>query len=552
MAQFDRIPLGAGLRMAFHPTLLTASLALNLFGVALPIFTLQIYDRVIPNSAGDTLNLLVLLLVAVLLGEGLMRAARNALAGWAGARFEHAVGCAAIARLLHGSYGAVLRDTAGTQLERLGAVDRLRDFYANQGATIFVDLPFALLFAALIWVVGGPVVWVVAGVFVAFAIVALFVGALLRRAVAERTSSDDRRTSFMIETLTGITTIKALTMERQMMRRYERLMDRAAAGAHRVTDLSSLSQTLGTLFSNLAVVAVLGVGALRVLDGDMTVGQLACCSLLAGRTLQPLMRAMGIWTSYQSVRVARSRLADLAALPLEPAGQAGDSLRVTAGAVEMRGVSFGYEGGKPLLKDANLTIAAGECVALVAANGSGRSTVLSLLAGLLRPNAGTILYDGVALGAGDARPGPAEIGLLPRLGVVFRGRIIDNLTMFRRGPIVDAALDLSARLGLDRFVAAQPQGYETEIGDAETLPGGVRQRVAIIRALADKPRIVLFDESNSGLDHESNQLLLQMLRDYKGSCTIVLVSYQPSVQRLADRVVELQDGRFVERAPEGE
>jgi ATP-binding cassette subfamily C protein LapB len=413
MAQFDRIPLGAGLRMAFHPTLLTASLALNLFGVALPIFTLQIYDRVIPNSADDTLNLLVLLLVAVLVGEGLMRAARNVLAGWAGARFEHAVGCAAIARLLHGSYGAVLRETAGTQLERLGAVDRLRDFYANHGATIFVDLPFALLFAALIRVVGGPVVWVVAGVFVAFAIVALFVGALLRRAVAERTSSDDRRTSFMIETLTGITTIKALTMERQMMRRYERLMDRAAAGAHRVTDLSSLSQTLGTLFSNLAVVAVLGVGALRVLDGDMTVGQLACCSLLAGRTLQPLMRAMGIWTSYQSVRVARSRLADLAALPLEPAGQAGDSLRVTAGAVEMRGVSFGYEGGKPLLKDANLTIAAGECVALVAANGSGRSTVLSLLAGLLRPNAGTILYDGVALGAGRWRRAAGACGNRP-------------------------------------------------------------------------------------------------------------------------------------------
>ncbi|MFN8724992.1 MAG: peptidase domain-containing ABC transporter [Rhodospirillales bacterium] len=547
MAQFDRIPMGAGLGMALNPTLLVASLALNLFGVALPIFTLQIYDRVIPNAASDTLALLVLLLATILVGEGILRGARNMLTSWAGARFEHAVGCAAIGRLLNAEYVAVSRDSAGTQLERLGAVDRLREFYANQGATIFVDLPFALIFAGLIWVIGGSLVWVVAAVFAAFAVAALGVAGFLRSAIAARAQSDDRRISFMIEVLTGVTTVKALTMERQMMRRYERLMDQAAAGAHRVTNLSSLSQTLGMLFSNLAVVAVLGYGALQVIDGDLTVGQLACCSLLAGRTLQPLMRAMGIWTNYQSIRNARARLQALAEMPQEPVAGEARAVRVAAGAIELRGVDFGYGPGRTILKDADLSIKAGECVAIVGTNGTGRSTVLSLLAGLVRPQAGTIAYDGAVLKADDARPGPAEIGILPRHGVVFQGRLIDNLTMFRRGPIVDAALDVSARLGLDAFVAAQPQGYETELGDPEALPGGVRQRIAIVRALADAPRIVLFDESNNSLDHDSNDRLLQMLRELKGRSTLVLVSYQPSVLRIADRVLELRDGRFHER-----
>ncbi len=547
MAKFDRIPVGAGLRMALDPTLLLASLALNVLGTALPIFTLQVYDRVIPNAAADTLVLLVVLLATVLVGEGIMRATRNALAGWAGARYEHAAGCSAIQRLIEGDFSAVQRDSPGMHLERLGAVDRLREFYANQGATIFVDLPFALVFAGLIWVIGGPLVWVTVAVFAAFAIAALAVGGRLRDAIGERARSDDRRTSFMIEVLTGITTVKALTMERQMMRRYERLMDTAAAGAHRVTNLSNLSQTLGSLFSNLAVVAVLAYGATLVLAGDMTVGQLACCSLLAGRTLQPLMRAMGIWTNFQGIRIARERLKALADIPFEPGRGKTGGPRLDRGEIELRNVDFAYPGGKNILHGANLKVAAGECVAIVADNGSGRSTVLSMLAGLVRPKAGAILYDGQALGAGHPRPGPTEIGLLPRQGTVFHGSLIDNLTMFRRGPIVDAALDLSARLGLDRYVAAQPQGYETEIGESETLPGGVRQRIAIVRALADEPRVVLFDEGNNGLDHDSNDRLLELLRDIKGNSTLVLVSYQPSVLRLADRVYELRDGRFHER-----
>lgn len=536
--------------LLYNPTLVICSIVLNLLTVALPIFTLQVYDRVLPNAATDTLLLLTILLFIILFGEAALRAMRSLLAGWAGGRFEHSAGCAGVAQLLGADLRAAEADTIGTQLERLGTIDRLREFYANQGAIIVIDLPFALLFAAIIWMVGGPLAWVTVAVFVAFVVAAAVIGRALQDAVDARNDSDKRRTSFMVEILSGITTIKAMTMERLMMRRYERLMDNATSAAHHVTYLSALSQALGTFFSNLATVAVLTYGALLVLDHQMTIGQLACCSLLAGRVMQPLLRAMGIWSNFQTVRLAQNQLDRLYRLPQEPGGLSGPAEPVVqAGQIEFRAVSFEDDNRRLVLDRANLSIRAGETVAITVPDGGARSAVLALMSGLLRPMDGQVLYDGAALLPADPRPGPDEIGLLPRHATVFQGSLIDNLTMFRRGSTVDTALQLAERLGLDRYIASLANGYDTMIsgGQTETLPGGVRQRIAIIRALVDQPRIVLFDESNNGLDRNSNERLLQLLTDMKGKATIVLMSYQPSVLRLADRMFELRDGVFMER-----
>jgi ATP-binding cassette subfamily C protein LapB len=551
MAQMPatRNTAGSSRRLLLDPTLIACSVLLNLMAVALPIYTLQVYDRVLPNAANDTLLLLTILLLTVLFGEGAMRAIRSALSTWAGARFEHGAGCAGIAQLLGADIRASGKDTTGTHLERLGAIDRLREFYANQGAIIVIDLPFALLFTVIIWIIGGPLAWLTVLVFVVFAIAAAIIGRVLHEAIDARTDSDRRRTSFMIEILSGITTIKAMTMERLMMRRYERLMDNASANAFRVTYLSALSQALGTFFSNLAIVAILIYGSLLVLNHEMTVGQLACCSLLAGRVMQPLLRAMGIWSNFQAIRLAERQLAQLHAMPQEPGGLQRPTRIVTEGRIEFRDVSVDDGIGQPLLDHANLTIHAGETVALVGSDSGDRSAILSLIAGLQRPTGGQIIYDGKALKDSEPRPGPDEIGLLPRLATVFQGSMIDNLTMFRRGAVVDTALQLAERLALDSYIATLANGYETTVsgGQTETLPGGVRQRIAIIRALVEQPRVILFDESNNGFDRNSNERLIRMLADMKGKATIILVSYQPSVLRLADRVFELRDGKLIER-----
>lgn len=543
----------AGAGAVLHPTLILCSVLLNLLAVALPIFTLQVYDRVLPNAAQDTLLLLTVLLVTVLVGEGVMRGIRSALAGWAGARYEHGTGCAGIERLLGADYRAAGAETTGTHLERLSAIDRLREFYANQGPIILIDLPFALLFTFIIWTVAGPLAWVTALVFAGFALVAALTGRILHKAMDDRAESDKRRTSFMIEVLSSITTIKALTMEPLMMRRYERLMDGASTAAFRVTYLSSMSQALGSFFSNLAIVVVMVYGSLLVIDAEMTVGQLACSSLLAGRVMQPLLRAMGIWSNFQSIRLAEDQIKKLQRMPQEPGGLQRQAGVVTDGRIELRDVSLDHGAGQPLLDHVSLCISAGETIGIVGADTSNRNAILLLIAGLLRPTGGEILYDGTVLKPTDARPGPNEIALLPRTATVFQGSLIDNLTMFRRGPAADAALRLAERLGLDSYIATLANGYETQVngGQTETLPGGVRQRIAIIRALVETPRIILFEEANNGLDRHSNDQLLGLLRELKGRSTIILVSYQPSILRLADRMFELHDGKLIERPPLG-
>ena len=544
-------PLRHGLRLVLDPPILAATTVINLLQLALPAVLLQVYDRIIPNQSLDTLTLLVIALGLVFVLDAVMRSARAALAGWAGAHYEFAIGAAAVARLLRADPRAAEADSVGVNLDRLSAIDQLRDFYANQGATVLVDLPFVVVSLLLVWLIAGPLVLVPLVLLLAFAAAALAAGRLLRDALAVRGQTDDRRTSFLIELLTGIHTVKAMAMETLMVRRYERLMNGAAQEVHRTAWLSGLAQNLGVAFTQITAVAVAAFGSLLVLQESLSVGGLAACTMLAGRALQPMLRAMGIWTHFQAIRVAHSRLQALFALAPEP-GLGGRAIAVAHGAIRLEDLHFSYDGRRKVLAGAALDVRAGECVGISGGNGSGKSTLLALIGGLRAPDRGAIYLDGEDLAGADRRFLAGAVGYLPQHCQLFHGTILDNLVMFRGRAFVDEALRLAGELGLDEYVARMPQGYETVIDSSahDQLPGGVRQRVAVIRALVRKPRIVLFDEANTALDMESDLKLKALLRRLKGGTTLVLVSYRPSLLDLADRRFELADGLLVPRVAE--
>ena len=528
------------------PTVLAASLAINILGLALPIIILQVYDRVIPNQSRDTFLILALILAGALVVESLLRAARSHVAGWAGAQFEHARGSSGVASLLNADLGTVESEPIGVHLDRLSAVDALRDFNANQGPLVLIDLPFALLFIGLIYVIAGPLIGVPVIVLALFVLVAGLTGGRLRRAIERRAVMDDRRYNFIIEVLTDIHTVKSQAMEAQMLRRYERLIESTGHTGYDVAFLSNLSQGLGGVFSQMTMVAVAAGGSLLALAGDLTIGGLAACTLLAGRAMQPLLRAMGIWTQFQAVRIARQRLAALSRMPRESGPTAGP-VPPLAGAVELRGIRFRHGPDEPWLFDGlDLKIAAGETVAIHGENGAGKSTLMWLIDGALKPDAGTILIDGIDIAGLDRHGLRAQIGFLPQRGDLFQGTILENLTVFRGDAAIDDALEAARRVGLDEVVAGLPRGYETAVGDSaiDTLSGGVRQRVAIARALTSRPKLVLFDEANTSLDGQGDRQVGDVLARLKGGCTLLLVSYRPSILRLADRVLELKDGRL--------
>lgn len=549
----DDWPQRLGITSAVRGSLLDlffASITINILALALPLALLQVYDRILPNEAESTLLLLMLGIGMAVVLEGFLKLGRTYISGWAGAKFEHLAGVSAVERLLMTNLADFEQEGSGVHLERLGSLNTLKDFYSGQAFLTIWDVPFAILFLGLIAYLAGWLVAIPVVVLVTFIIFAVFFGKRLKKAVQERMTADDRRYNFIIEVLAGIHTVKSMAMESQMLRRYERLQESCAVADGAVAMDSTNSQSLGTVFSQLTTVAVVCGGALLVIDNQLTIGGLAACTMLAGRAMQPLQRAVGIYTRFQTILIARERLKDL--WKLQPEVKAGmPKIGHVDGALELRDVAFrfGQDDEKPVLEDVNVRLKAGEAMGIAGDNGSGKTTLLWLMMGALRPTEGEVYVDGEDLRGFDPHSYRSQIAYLPQLGELFQGTIMENITMFRGEEYEEAATATAELLGLDDVVSQLPMGYETRVGDgaSDALPRGIKQRIAIARALVDQPRIVLFDEANTAIDGAGDNILREMLEKLKGHATMVLVTHRPSMLKLCDQVFDLKDGHLTER-----
>ncbi|MBK1637447.1 ATP-binding cassette subfamily C protein LapB [Rhodothalassium salexigens DSM 2132] len=530
---------------------LTASIATNLLALALPLVVLQVYDRIIPNAALPTLTVLVVGLLFALLLDMLVKLARYYVAGWQGTQFEQRVATGVMNRLLRARLNAVEKIPAGEHLDRLGGIERLRDFYGSQAALALVDSPFVLVFIAILAVIAGwlalvPVVLLGLAIFLTAVL-----GRRLRAALAERDGCDDRRYNFLIEALSGIHTVKAMALERLIQRRYDRLMQASAGTGYDVAFYSGLTHSVGTILSQLTVASVAGIGSVLVIQGQLTIGGLAACTMLAGRTVQPVLRFMSLWPRYQSVRRAETKLEEIQSVPVERRGQkVMDGMR----SLDLEAVSFRYGDDLPwVIRDLSLSVAPGEVIGISGANGVGKSTLLHLMLGSLEPEAGSVLLNGEPPSTFRSDSLSRNFAYLPQKPVLFSGTVLENITMFQEQTYLEHALDLAHALGLDEVFARMPDGYDTRVGDtaSSTLPAGVAQRITIARALVRRPQLILFDEANTGFDTASDDKLRRTLEDHRGDAALVLVSFRPSLLSIADRRFVLQDGRLLPRIGTG-
>ena len=521
-----------------------ASLAINLLALGLPMVILQVYDRILPNEALGTFALLLGGLAVVLVLDATLKIARAHVVGWAAAQFEHQTSTELVGRFLYASPGEIERAPPGVHLDRLQAIDTLREFYGGQSRLLLVDLPFLFIFLGLIFVIGGPVVLVPLAMIAVLAVVSLLAGRALKARQAQRAELDDRRYSFIIEVLSGIQTIKSMAMEPQMQRRYERLQSTGAGSAYKSIVLGNLVQTLGGIISNLTMILIVSAGALLVIDGTLSVGGLAACTLLGGRALQPLLKGMSVWTQIQSLDVARAQVAELQEMEAAPAHEPAH-IPGLKGNVAFRDVTFRYGDNAALLDKFSLIVKPGEMLALTGPEGDGKSTLLKLIMGELAPEEGQVFIDQYDA-SGQRRDDLAlDIAYMPATATLFQGTILENLTMFREGDAIDRARDAAQMIGLEEDIHRLPQGYDTQVsqGISDELPGGMMQRIVIARALARDARILLFDEANAGLDRKADMQLTDALKQLKGKITIIAVSHRPSLIRLADRVISIRKGR---------
>ena len=530
----------------YRTELVVMSLFVNIFALGLPIFILQVYDRVLPNLGLTTMQFLVVGLIAVMLLDFFLKTARAAVTTYTGARFEHLARVSAVDHILRTPQDVYENDTPGAYLDKVNAIGVVKDFYSSQLGTLMIDLPFAIFFLGMIWFLGGIMVAVPLVLLVLFGIMAIIVGGNLRRAVDTRSQVDNRRYDFLIEIINGIHTVKAQAFKNLLQRRFDPLQEMSARAVRSVAMQSSIAQSLGSTFGQLNMACVIGTGAILVIDGSLSAGELAACTLLSGRAMQPLQSAMGLWTNFQSIRVACENAVSVLELPAENMKSLPE-IQPLKGELELRNVTFGYDGmDEPLINNLNLRLKAGEMVGIDGDNSSGRSTLLKLMMGLIRPNDGGVMLDGQDLSKHQSQSYRRQMAFLTADSDVYSGTILDNMTYFRGGKYISKAIKIAKQLGLDEEIKRLPEGYGTHVGDGAggVLPAGFVQRITVIRAMIDDPKIVLFDNANHGLDSNSDKTLMEYINSLRGRTTIVLVTSRPSWLRMSDRRFMMSHGNL--------
>lgn len=532
----------------FH--LVLSSLVINLLALAMPIMMLQTYDRILPSHGYGTLTLLVFGVITAVILEMLLRIARSYLTSWSGAVFEHKTACQAMKHILSSAMQRFEEQGSGAYLQKMSSISRLREFYSGQALLTIVDLPFIFIFLFLIGYIAGDLVYIPLGLFCAFCLLAWYVGYRLRRQVQEQDFSGKIRYNFIIETLSGIHSLKALGLEKFFLRRNDRLQTRISRAHYQVALSNNIALNCGTLFSQVMTVAVVSVGALKVINGEMGTGGLAACVLLSGRIMQPVQRALSLWTRFQSFFIDKRELQDIFSLPTTEYSDT-EKIIQSEGRIVFDDVSFRYgDSGDLLLNNINLNLGTGESLAVSGSAGSGKTTLLHLVTGLIKPTGGTITISGVQ----PHRVNPAalnrHIGYLSEKGTIFYGTIRENLTFF--GSVdEDDAMVAAKFLGIDEAVAVLPEGYETMLTDNVTdpIPPGLKQRIAIARVLANKPRVILFGNADRGLDKNGYNLVVKLLGRLKPRTMLIIISDDRNILRLADREFVIQQGRLREAQP---
>lgn len=532
-------------------SVILASLAINVLMLAMPMVVLQVYDRIIPNKAFETLLMLVIGISVALVLDVILKTGRGYIAGWGGAHFEHTVGVESVKRMMGADIAELEKEPAGKHLDRLAGVDMVRDFYTSQAGLIVVDFPFVFLFLGAIAFIAGWLVLIPLILLLYFGYQALRVGSKLKSALKDRLEWDNRRYSFIIEVLSGLHSVKSSAMERLIQRRYERLMSRCSETGLQVAYLSGVSQNIGSSFAQISQVGVVGFGSMLVINGQLSAGGLAACMLLAGRSIQPVLKALGIWARFQSIQIARDQLDELSLYKEKSAAFDGTNYSdEPLNSVEMDHASFRYGDDLPdIIKDCSLKVRRGEIIGIRGKNGSGKTTFLRMLLGSLPPTEGKVFFNGKDAAKFIHYEMQHQIAFLPQKALLFEGTVMENITMFRNKEKLAEAIEVASWLGLDKVFARFPDGFDTIIGASThaSLPGGVSQRIAIARSLINRPKLILYDEANNALDGPADARLIKVLKHFSSYAGIVLVSYRPSILNIATRRYDLVDGTLVEQ-----
>lgn len=528
-----------------------AAVLINLFVIAVPLFTMNVYDRVLPNKAEDTLWVLVTGIAIVLFFDFILKLLRAHFIEQAGKRADIRMSSKIFDQLLNIKLNSKPAST-GMFVSRLQSFESVREFFTSATITAFVDLPFVILFVMIIFYIGGPLGYVsLITIFIAIAF-SWIMQRPIKDTILKSAKEDQIKQTVLTEAVTGLEIIKSVRAQNRMRTHWEKSISQTSYYGNKSHYLSQIVNYFVGFTSQISSIAIVAVGVLLANEGDITMGAIIAAMILNGRVISPVSQIVGMIIRLDRTMISLNNIDEIMNMPVERThNQHYLSRPELNGDIVFKDVSFSYKDQNfKVLKNINLKIRKGEKVGIIGKIGSGKSTIAKLLMNLYEPTEGSVLVDNTELRQIDPVDLRRAIGYVPQEPFLFMGSIKDNITIGDQFATDEEILRASKISGVHDFLGKHEAGYDLQVGErGEGLSGGERQSVTLARALVSNPNIMILDEPTNSMDDLSEQLFKNKMAAIVKDKTVIVITHRPSILSIVDRLIVVDDGKIIADGP---
>ncbi len=529
---------------------LFVSFILQLLALVTPFFFQVVTDKVLVNKTASTLQVLAIGLLVSYIFENALSMLRSYVFAHTTNRVDVELGARLFRHLLALPISYFQARRVGDSVARVRELENIRNFLTSNALTLVLDLLFSIVFIVIMLLYSVKLAMIVIISIPIYAGISFLLSPILRKRLDEKFNRSAESHAFLVESISGVETVKASAVEPQWQKSWDLQLAAYVNASFRAMTTGLYARTLVTLVGRIVTVAVMYFGAMEVIDGHLTIGELIAFNMFSQHVAEPILRLASLWNDFQQVGISMQRLGDILDTPME-SGSSQVSMSRLSGKIALRDLHFRYNIDTPdVLTKVDLDIAPGEVIGLVGRSGSGKSTLTKLIQRLHTPRQGRILIDDIDLATVDTSSLRRQIGVVLQENILFSRSIRDNIALADPVASMESIIKAAKLAGAHDFISELPAGYDTPVGEhGSTLSGGQRQRIAIARALLTEPRVLIFDEATSALDYESERAIQENMAEICAGRTVLIIAHRLTAVRNADRIVVFDRGRIVEEGP---